>query len=455
MAGRFISYSINGEDIILHRIFGQQEQGFYVDIGAGHPTMDNDMRSLYDRGWAGINVEPNGTYHAALVAERPRDLILQVAVAEEEGVLPYWEIEGTGLSTCDAEEAARARQKGHALIEHQVQTTTLARLLTDAGVSSIDILKVDVEGLEFRVLQGNDWTCFRPRLVLVEATLPETPDRRPDRIRPFLEQNGYDFAYFDGLNDFFVERSFVPPPDSFRPISVFDQADRYELVTLREHAANLEHAKALQDTYAHQLEAECAKQSDQARLLQLRLTEAEQLREAAQQSLVQLSEMAPAELDRLRNDLDRTKEDLEAARVQIAAQELANAALRTGLYRAKQAARALEERAKRDRAQASLALQQLDQAGERLMSLQRSRLEALPDASGLDARFSGRHSSHDVSSSLRRERDEALRLLAATRASSSWMVTRPLRGAARLFRHFARMARGSAERRAFQPSENK
>ena len=56
--------------------------------------------------------------------------------------------------------------------------STLARVLEEARALEIDVLKVDVEGLEEQVLAGNDWERFRPRVVLVEATFPESPERR-------------------------------------------------------------------------------------------------------------------------------------------------------------------------------------------------------------------------------------------------------------------------------------
>ena len=38
--------------------FGGKRSGFYVDVGAGHPTEDSVTRHFYDLGWRGINVEP-------------------------------------------------------------------------------------------------------------------------------------------------------------------------------------------------------------------------------------------------------------------------------------------------------------------------------------------------------------------------------------------------------------
>src|SRR6516165_11674567 len=78
----FVSYSLNFEDVILHRLFSGIEKGFYIDVGAGHPRFENDTFSLYQRGWHGINIEPNQHFYAALVEARPRDINLEVALSD-------------------------------------------------------------------------------------------------------------------------------------------------------------------------------------------------------------------------------------------------------------------------------------------------------------------------------------------------------------------------------------
>jgi hypothetical protein len=39
----FVSYSLNFEDVIFHRLFSDGQIGFYVDVGAGHPRLENHM----------------------------------------------------------------------------------------------------------------------------------------------------------------------------------------------------------------------------------------------------------------------------------------------------------------------------------------------------------------------------------------------------------------------------
>ena len=251
----FTSYSLNFEDVILHRAFAGWERGFYVDVGAGHPRFENDTCALHEKGWTGINVEPNEAFIEAFREARPGDRNLCLALSDAEGELLYHEIPGTGLSTCDAEQAAAHAARGHEIRMRRVPVSTLARVLDDAGAPTVDLLKVDVEGLEEQVLAGNDWTRFRPRMVLVEATFPERPERRPTGVRQFLEERGYRHALFDGLNDFYVERDFKTQGTFALPPNVFDGFVLREVADLHAQVAALRSEFRSAQTYATSLEA--------------------------------------------------------------------------------------------------------------------------------------------------------------------------------------------------------
>ncbi len=229
----FTSYSLNFEDVILHRAFAGQEHGFYVDVGAGHPRLANDTCALHERGWSGINVEPSETLIEAFREARPGDRNLCVALSDTEGELLFHEIPGTGLSTCDPALAEAHAARGHEVSTRRVPVSTLARVLDRADAPAVDLLKVDVEGFEEQVLAGNDWSRFRPRVILVEATYPESPERRPTGIRAFLEAQGYRHALFDGLNDFYVEQDFDAPGAFDLPPNVFDGFVLREVIDLQ------------------------------------------------------------------------------------------------------------------------------------------------------------------------------------------------------------------------------
>ena len=252
----FVSYSINYEDVVLRRLIRARREGFFVDVGAQHPVMDNDFYGLYTLGWHGINIEPNPSYFALLQKHRPRDLNLQLALSEVAGQpLAFFEVQDSGLSTCDEAQATACAAQGYVVRRHDVRSSTLAEVLDSATSPHIDILKVDVEGLEESVLRGNDWERHRPSVIMVEVTYPETSIRRPTGIRDSLEAIGYRHIYFDNLNDFFADATFDVPPEAILPPNVFDAFVRRDVVALREENASIRTNFQEAERYAHALEA--------------------------------------------------------------------------------------------------------------------------------------------------------------------------------------------------------
>ena len=64
---QIISYAQRFEDLYLMRCFGGRAEGFYIDIGSGHPVYDNMSFAFYLKGWNGVTVEPN-PWHAIVIS---------------------------------------------------------------------------------------------------------------------------------------------------------------------------------------------------------------------------------------------------------------------------------------------------------------------------------------------------------------------------------------------------
>lgn len=232
---------------MLARVFAGQRSGFYIDVGAWHPTYDSVTRHFYDSDWSGINLEPIPQQHALFLRDRPRDTNLRVAAADTTEQRTFYDFSPAGgISTFDAATAARMRERGFACREYAVEVTTLAEICRTQAVKEVDFLKIDVEGAERQVLLGADWARVRPRVVVVEATRPMETVPAHESWEPILLANGYLFAYFDGLNRFYVrredagllERLRVPPNyfDDFQPARVHDlelQLRRWRRTTVR------------------------------------------------------------------------------------------------------------------------------------------------------------------------------------------------------------------------------
>jgi FkbM family methyltransferase len=221
----FISYAQNYEDVMLWRALKDVSNGFWIDIGAAHPREYSVTRAFSERGWCGVNVEPEPGYAAELRAERPRDVNLQVAVGAVPGRAQLQHLPGTGLSTFDAATADRHAKAGFPRTGAlEVEVRTLADICVEHAPSDIHFLKIDVEGSEAAVLEGADFARFRPWIVVVEATVPGTPLRVTEGFERHLLNAGYRECWFDGLNTFYLaaEREASLAPAFCVPPNVFD-----------------------------------------------------------------------------------------------------------------------------------------------------------------------------------------------------------------------------------------
>jgi len=215
----FISYAQNFEDVVLWRSLKQVKKGFYVDVGAQDPQVESVTRAFYERGWSGINIEPVDEYFNKLNQARPHDTNLNVAVGGVSGLRTLHSFAGSGLSTLDSQISARHQAAGLTAAETVVQVLTLTEVLEGAARSPIHFLKIDVEGAEGEVLEGLDLDRIRPWIILVEATEPNCTTTSHEKWEHLVTDHGYSFAYFDGLNRFYVanevgdlkEQLAVPP----------------------------------------------------------------------------------------------------------------------------------------------------------------------------------------------------------------------------------------------------
>jgi FkbM family methyltransferase len=202
------SFAQNFEDVLLNRVFGNAQGGFYVDVGACHPNFDSVTRLFYERGWSGLNLDPSTYYQKLLAKHRPRDTNLKVAASSSKGRMDFFEVMGTGYSALSSDAIDRATLSGVRVQKSKVAVDTLSAILDQyAAGKSIDFLKIDVEGHERDVILGLDFIRHRPKLILVEAVHPDSHLPQWELWESLLTQAGYLFAVFDGLNRFYVEKT--------------------------------------------------------------------------------------------------------------------------------------------------------------------------------------------------------------------------------------------------------
>lgn len=294
-----VSFAQNGEDIRLLRVLEPVEHGFFVDIGAADPVLGSVTNLFALRGWRGVNVEP-GPLFDELVIQRPNDVNLNCVVGREHSTVPFHiTYPDLGMSTTDlAFHEARA-----AHIEHHDTVQREQRPLRDilsrhASERVIHFLKVDVEGSEADVLASNDWTRFRPWIVVVEAVASWSRRSTHDAWEPDLLDHGYVSAGFDGINRFYVALEHEQHAATLAyPVSALDHYITAGYAALTERLAQAEALKELAEAAAGEAETAAIQAESLAReAVAARRTSVDRLtRELA--AAVELTRIADLERD--------------------------------------------------------------------------------------------------------------------------------------------------------------
>ena len=191
-AGKY--YSQEGEDIILNRIFEDKASGLFVDVGAHHPKRFSNTFLLYKKGWHGINIDPLPGSMKIFKKIRPRDINLEIAVSHKEQELTYYMFNEPALNSF-SKTIAMQHQNDHYKIEKMIKVPSLplSKILTNhlPKRQAIDVLNVDVEGLDLEVLRSNDWQNYRPKIILVEILNSSLNTINSEPIYKFLGKMGY------------------------------------------------------------------------------------------------------------------------------------------------------------------------------------------------------------------------------------------------------------------------
>ena len=190
------SWSQEGEDQILRRIFEGKSKGFYIDVGAHHPRRFSNTNFFYLQGWSGINIDAMPGSMKSFNKNRPRDINIEVGIGLKESKLDYYIFNEPALNGF-SEELSIKRNGPNSLYKLneivKVNVLPLSKIL-DINLPSgqiIDFLSVDVEGLDFEVLSSNDWTKYRPKIVLAEILSTNLLDIEQSSIGRLMAEVGY------------------------------------------------------------------------------------------------------------------------------------------------------------------------------------------------------------------------------------------------------------------------
>lgn len=206
-----ISYSQEGEDLVLGRIFENQRDGFFVDVGALHPTRYSNTYRFYKIGWRGINIDAMPGSMKLFNEVRPNDINIERPISDKAEMLDYYIFNEPALNTLSKSLAEERCLKDKYYIERVVNiaTTTLTEVLDENLPKNIEIdfLTIDAEGLDYQVLKSNNWKIYSPKVVLIESefTIKEMVESDIDKL---LSENNYEIFAKTVKTYFYKVKSF-------------------------------------------------------------------------------------------------------------------------------------------------------------------------------------------------------------------------------------------------------
>ena len=187
------SYAMDNEDTAVLSYFKDKKNGFYVDVGCYHPIHRNNTYVLYKKNWNGINIDTSQFSIELFDYLRPNDLNYNCAISNKnEFIKLFYQKELSQLSTTEKDQAETVFQ-GH-IKEKSIKAFTLDEILYKDKFKDvkIDLLDIDVEGADLKVLEGLSFDKFKPELVCIEI---QTKEIKQSDIYKFLINKSYELLW--------------------------------------------------------------------------------------------------------------------------------------------------------------------------------------------------------------------------------------------------------------------
>ena len=186
-------YSQFGEDIILREILKKEiSNGFYIDVGCYHPKKFSNTYMLYKKGWSGINIDMEEDKISLFNMVRPRDVNVLSPISDKEEEVTLYRYSKYGLgSTIDKKIASETTD--YIYDKTIVKTRTLNEVINESPYkdTQIDVLSIDVEGVDFKVLKSLDIKKYSPKVIIIEDHHKKIEDILETDTFKFLVHNNY------------------------------------------------------------------------------------------------------------------------------------------------------------------------------------------------------------------------------------------------------------------------
>jgi FkbM family methyltransferase len=182
--------------------------GRFVEVGAFDGVTVSNTVFLAEAGWAGLYIEPHPDYAKLCAQNHARHLnivVANTAISSFSGEVDLFVIGECSTLVWDKSAVDWGGRRENKIT---VRVTTLDLLLDGLRWKpGFELLVIDVEQSELKVLAGFDIRRWQPGLVIIEAhELDNAPERncKAAPINAWFERYGYRKIHADHINSVFV-----------------------------------------------------------------------------------------------------------------------------------------------------------------------------------------------------------------------------------------------------------
>jgi FkbM family methyltransferase len=182
----------------------------YLDLGANDPVIHSNTFLFYRTGSSGVVVDANPRICARQRRKRPLDTVVNCGVAAKGGgTLDLFVMDMDGLSTLSEEWSERLQEQGLAKPAERITVPVVGiddLLAQHFPGDAPDFASVDVEGLDYQLLEAWDFGKWRPHLLCAETgILTKGRHERDDRFDSLMQQRRYQPLFVTFSNTIYLD----------------------------------------------------------------------------------------------------------------------------------------------------------------------------------------------------------------------------------------------------------
>ena len=165
--------------------------GFYLEIGCNHPVLASNSFSLYLKGWSGLVIDANSSLKHLWRISRPKDLFIGAMIATDEKEADFFIHRANFVSTGSRKH--RERFNKDEFTAQRIRTRNINNILHENKINKIDLIIIDIEGMDQEVLFSLDLKSYKPTFINIE----DHDFNHGSKIFKFLTSNGYELCYLN------------------------------------------------------------------------------------------------------------------------------------------------------------------------------------------------------------------------------------------------------------------